>query len=291
MLVEGPEGVQLDEADAVRRVAMVSVHTSPLDQPGTGDAGGMNVYVVELARRLAAAGIEVDIFTRATSSRLDPVVRTGDGVARVWDLTADRPRVEVDLADPRLPPLVRNGVRLLGNPDPVGEGGEPGATDGGADGGRQAPFDGAGVSPSPRISVVTPCVVLLTAPPSPYTNASTDCPCMSMNPGTTIMPAASIRRAVCAASSVCGAATVAMRSPRIPMSARYHGLPVPSITRPLTITTSNGPLVSALASPVCAGCTDAQPATSAAKEIHAAHRGQGLMHALHMMCLPGEGQT
>src|SRR5205814_10569525 len=39
------------------RVAMLSVHTSPLDQPGTGDAGGMNVYVVELARRLAALGI------------------------------------------------------------------------------------------------------------------------------------------------------------------------------------------------------------------------------------------
>ena len=37
------------------RVAMISVHTSPLDQPGTGDAGGMNVYVVELASRLAAA--------------------------------------------------------------------------------------------------------------------------------------------------------------------------------------------------------------------------------------------
>ena len=52
-----------------RRLAMVSVHTSPLDQPGTGDAGGMNVYVVELARRLAALGVEVDIITRATSSR------------------------------------------------------------------------------------------------------------------------------------------------------------------------------------------------------------------------------
>ena len=38
-----------------RRVAMLSVHTSPLDQPGTGDAGGMNVYIVELAQRLAAA--------------------------------------------------------------------------------------------------------------------------------------------------------------------------------------------------------------------------------------------
>ena len=52
-----------------RRVAMVSVHTSPLDQPGTGDAGGMNVYVVELARRLAALDVEVGPITRATSSR------------------------------------------------------------------------------------------------------------------------------------------------------------------------------------------------------------------------------
>jgi len=63
-----------------RRVAMLSVHTSPLDQPGTGDAGGMNVYVVELARRLAAAGTEVEVFTRATSSDLDPAVQLGPGV-------------------------------------------------------------------------------------------------------------------------------------------------------------------------------------------------------------------
>jgi D-inositol-3-phosphate glycosyltransferase len=72
--------VRVIEADAVRRVAMVSVHTSPLDQPGTGDAGGMNVYILELSRRLAAAGIEVDIFTRATSSRVDPVVRAAPGI-------------------------------------------------------------------------------------------------------------------------------------------------------------------------------------------------------------------
>ncbi|MBM9458326.1 D-inositol-3-phosphate glycosyltransferase [Nocardioides sp. zg-536] len=65
----------------IGRVAMISLHTSPLDQPGTGDAGGMNVYVVEVARRLAARGIEVDVFTRATSSRLDPVVPLCDGVA------------------------------------------------------------------------------------------------------------------------------------------------------------------------------------------------------------------
>jgi D-inositol-3-phosphate glycosyltransferase len=72
--------VQLTEEDAVRRVAMISVHTSPLDQPGTGDAGGLNVYVLELSRRLAAAGIDVDIFTRATSSRLEPVVPVGDRI-------------------------------------------------------------------------------------------------------------------------------------------------------------------------------------------------------------------
>jgi D-inositol-3-phosphate glycosyltransferase len=69
-------------ADAVvpRRVATISLHTSPLDQPGTGDAGGMNVYVVALARRLAELGTEVDIFTRATSSEAPPTVPLAPGV-------------------------------------------------------------------------------------------------------------------------------------------------------------------------------------------------------------------
>jgi len=64
----------------MRRVAMISLHTSPLDQPGTGDAGGMNVYVLELSKRLARRGVEVDIFTRATTSALPPVAPAGDGV-------------------------------------------------------------------------------------------------------------------------------------------------------------------------------------------------------------------
>jgi len=59
---------------------MLSVHTSPLDQPGTGDAGGMNVYVVELSRRLAALGIEVEVFTRATRSDMPAVVELTPGV-------------------------------------------------------------------------------------------------------------------------------------------------------------------------------------------------------------------
>lgn len=66
---------------------MISLHTSPLDQPGTGDAGGMNVYVLELARRLADQGIQVDVFTRATSSALEPVVQVADRV-RVLHITA-----------------------------------------------------------------------------------------------------------------------------------------------------------------------------------------------------------
>ena len=63
-----------------KRVAMLSVHSSPLDQPGVGDAGGMNVYVVELSRRLAAMGTEVEIFTRSTASDLPPKVHLADGV-------------------------------------------------------------------------------------------------------------------------------------------------------------------------------------------------------------------
>ncbi|MGH3795606.1 MAG: D-inositol-3-phosphate glycosyltransferase [Pseudonocardiaceae bacterium] len=64
----------------LRRAAVLSLHTSPLAQPGTGDAGGMNVYIVQTATRMARRGIEVEIFTRATSSGLPPVVELAPGV-------------------------------------------------------------------------------------------------------------------------------------------------------------------------------------------------------------------
>jgi D-inositol-3-phosphate glycosyltransferase len=44
--------------------AMLSVHTSPIDQPGTGDSGGMNVYIRSVATRLEERGIDIDLFTR-----------------------------------------------------------------------------------------------------------------------------------------------------------------------------------------------------------------------------------
>ena len=63
-----------------RRIATISLHTSPLDQPGTGDAGGLNVYVVEVSKRLAERGIEVEIFTRAVCRYTPPTVELVPGV-------------------------------------------------------------------------------------------------------------------------------------------------------------------------------------------------------------------
>lgn len=52
----------------IQRVAMVSMHTSPTERPGTRDAGGMNVSILGVAAELAIRGIEVDLVTRATGA-------------------------------------------------------------------------------------------------------------------------------------------------------------------------------------------------------------------------------
>src|ERR1700736_1787360 len=62
-------------------VAMLSVHTSPLDSPGsTKDAGGMNVYMRELARELGHRQTTVDIFTRWTNERTPRIVHLSPNV-------------------------------------------------------------------------------------------------------------------------------------------------------------------------------------------------------------------
>jgi D-inositol-3-phosphate glycosyltransferase len=63
------------------KIATLMVHTSPLDQAGTGDAGGMNVYVVETAKKMAQAGVAVDIFTRANKPNLPETVEIAEGVS------------------------------------------------------------------------------------------------------------------------------------------------------------------------------------------------------------------
>ena len=62
------------------RIATLMVHTSPLEQAGMGDAGGMNIYVVENSIKMASAGVEVDIFTRADKTGLADAVEIARGV-------------------------------------------------------------------------------------------------------------------------------------------------------------------------------------------------------------------
>lgn len=62
------------------RIAFVSMHTSPADLPGHGDAGGMNVVEISLARALAAQGHQVDLITRAASPNAPSVVQLAPGL-------------------------------------------------------------------------------------------------------------------------------------------------------------------------------------------------------------------
>jgi D-inositol-3-phosphate glycosyltransferase len=72
-------------------VAMLSVHTSPLDTPGrTRDAGGMNVYIHELARELGRSQTTIDIFTRRTNEHTPQIIELGPRV-RVVHITAGPP--------------------------------------------------------------------------------------------------------------------------------------------------------------------------------------------------------
>jgi D-inositol-3-phosphate glycosyltransferase len=84
------------------RVAVISFHTSPLDQPGVGDSGGMNVYVRSVAERLGRRDVAVDVFTRC-SGRPVPEVHQLHPHTRVIQVPAG-PCAPVDKE--RLPALV-----------------------------------------------------------------------------------------------------------------------------------------------------------------------------------------
>ena len=64
----------------MRRLAVLSLHTSPLAQPGTGDGGGMNVYVRQLSAALARSGVDCDVYTRAESPERPAVVTVEPGL-------------------------------------------------------------------------------------------------------------------------------------------------------------------------------------------------------------------
>lgn len=81
--------------------AIVSLHSSPLVQPGSGDSGGMNVYVRELAASLAQAGVRCEVFVRRWQSSLPDVVDVEPGF-RVVHLDAG----DATLTKERLPEVV-----------------------------------------------------------------------------------------------------------------------------------------------------------------------------------------
>lgn len=93
----------------VQRVAVISMHTCPLEQPGTGDSGGLNVYVMSLANALARRGIQSDIFTRRTSSLNSPVVLAAPGV-RIFHIEAGEYRIVEKDRLPLLNPAFIAGI-------------------------------------------------------------------------------------------------------------------------------------------------------------------------------------
>ena len=85
----------------VKSLAVLSMHTSPLAQPGTGDGGGLNVYVSELATSMAHLGVACDIFARRSSHNDDEIVEIEPGV-RVIHVDAGPP----SLAKEQLPAVI-----------------------------------------------------------------------------------------------------------------------------------------------------------------------------------------
>lgn len=85
----------------VTRLAVLSLHSSPLIQPGVGDSGGMNVYVRELTASLAQTGVDATVYVRRWSADLPEEVRVEPGF-RVVHLDAGDP----DLPKEQLPGVV-----------------------------------------------------------------------------------------------------------------------------------------------------------------------------------------
>ena len=97
------------------KVALVMVHTSPLEQAGIGDAGGMNIYVIESAKRMAAVGVEVDIYTRRISADQPEVVEYEKGIRIVHlDLALGTKKEEIPALIPAMAEEFKNKIKGKG---------------------------------------------------------------------------------------------------------------------------------------------------------------------------------
>jgi D-inositol-3-phosphate glycosyltransferase len=97
------------------KVALVMVHTSPLEQAGIGDAGGMNIYVIESAKRMAAVGVEVDIYTRRISADQPEIVEFEKGIRIVHlDLALGTKKEEIPALIPAMAEEFKNKIKDKG---------------------------------------------------------------------------------------------------------------------------------------------------------------------------------
>lgn len=105
----------------MQRVAVLSLHTSPLAQPGVGDGGGMNVYVRELVSALAHAGVDCTTYTRAHSRNLPREIQVEPN-HRVIHIPAgdfDLPKGDLPGIIPEFTDRVVDHIRANGGTDVV----------------------------------------------------------------------------------------------------------------------------------------------------------------------------
>src|SRR5438552_11937940 len=112
-LLTAPPRPLAQEAEPPRRVAMLSVHGCPLDQLGSREVGGMQLYVRELSRELGRAGLSVDVFTRKTDPALPRSVPFGEH-ARVVHLDAGPAHhIDKNAVVEHLPAFIHNLERFV----------------------------------------------------------------------------------------------------------------------------------------------------------------------------------
>jgi D-inositol-3-phosphate glycosyltransferase len=103
----------------MRSLAVLSLHTSPLAQPGTGDSGGMNVYVRELVGALAQAGVRTEVYVRRSTEDLPEIVDVEPGfrVVHVDAGPADLPKEDLPGVLDEFTAGVAGHLRRAGGPD------------------------------------------------------------------------------------------------------------------------------------------------------------------------------
>ena len=97
----------------------MSVHTSPMDQPGSGDSGGMNVYIRAVTERLARQGVEVDLFVRCRGGDDHEVREIAPGI-RVVSVKAGPCTPVPKRVLPRFLPEFLGGVLKIARDDGLG---------------------------------------------------------------------------------------------------------------------------------------------------------------------------